>query len=302
MKQIITLTLALIILGSSVPAMAALRIVATLPDLGAIAKEVAGDGATVDVLVHHAEDPHYTDAKPSHIVKLNKADVLVFNGAELEVGWLPPLVVQARNPAILPGGKGSFRAADHVKLTGKGAVDRAEGDTHPSGNPHFLWDARAGARVALALGETLAALDPGAAAGYRKRAAGLAAQLESFATQQSTRFGALSSDQRRVVTYHASMDYLLDWLGLTVVATVEPKPGISPTPAHTAKVLKAMKASGVRALLQESFYPRNTSQTLCKLGGARLVLATGGSRLADGQTYPQHLQEVSDAIYDALAR
>lgn len=287
-------------LFATTPANAGLKIVATLPDLGAIAKEVAGPDATVDVLASHAENPHYVDARPSHIVKLNKADLLVFNGAQLEAGWLPPLIVQCRNPSVQAGGAGHFDASQHVALTGRGVSDRSKGDVHPSGNPHFTADPRGGSQLARALGDRLARLDPAGADGYRARAAALSRQLEAFAATEGARFTALDAKKRRVVTYHASMDYLLDWLGLEAVATVEPKPGIAPTPGHTAQVLQAMKASQVRVVLQEGYYPRNTSQTLCKLASARLVVVDGGTRFQDGQTYLQHLEGITHAIYDAV--
>jgi zinc/manganese transport system substrate-binding protein len=301
-KTLVTLASFALLLVATVPADAALRVVATLPDLGAIAAEVAGPGATVDVLVSHAQNPHYIDARPSHVVSLNRADLLVFNGADLEIGWLPPLLVQARNPRILASGDGHFDASQHVTLRGASGVDRAGGDVHPAGNPHFTWDPRVGGRLALSMGARMAKLDPANAAKYKARAQALASRLEKLAAGQTARFAALPASRRSVVTYHTSMLYLLDWLGLKALITVEPKPGIAPTPGHTAKVLSSMKSAGIGTVLQEGYYPRNTSQTLCKLAAAKLVVVDGGTRWTDGQSYPDHLEAVSDALFDALQR
>mgnify|MGYP002631323130 CR=1 FL=1 len=301
-RKLTLLFLSAAVLLTSFPATAGLRIVATLPDLGAIAKEVGGPGVTVDVLVSHAQNPHYADARPSHIVWLNRADLLVLNGAELEAGWLPPLIVQARNPAILRSGDGHFDASTHVALRGQAGTDRAGGDVHPAGNPHFLWDPSVGAKLALDLGRRMALLDPAGAEGYAGRAKSLAAALESLASSGRARFAELATDRRQVVTYHASMLYVLDWLGLKTVGTVEPKPGIAPTPGHTAKVLRVMKSSMARVVLQEGYYPRSTSETLCKLSGAQLVVVDGGTRFSSGQTYLQHLKETSDAIFDGVSQ
>jgi hypothetical protein len=175
------------------PASAAVRVVATLPSLAAIARELGGADATVESMLPPNIDPHFADAKPSLVVTLSRADLLVENGLELEVGWLPALVQQSRNAKLAPGANGRFDASTVVRRleVPRGAVDRAQGDVHPGGNPHFLYDPRAGAAIARALATRLASIDPTHAAGYQSRAAAMATlqsmlSLASFFTLNDT--------------------------------------------------------------------------------------------------------------------
>ncbi len=284
------------------PAWAQLRVVATLPSLAAIAQEVGGSAVTVQALASPRQDPHYVDARPNLIVTLSKADLLVSNGLQLEIGWLPALLQQARNANVLPGAAGHFDASTVVRLLGapQGRVDRAQGDIHPGGNPHFLFDPRAGAQIAVALAATLARLDPAHAALFTQNATKLSAQLQQVASTQTARFDALPAGKRGLAIYHDSLPYLVDWLHLKKIATLEPKPGIPPNPQHVAQVMQAMRNAGVHVLAQEEFYPRSTAQTLAGLTQGKLVILPGGTRFSDGQTYPAHLTTLADSLYDAM--
>lgn len=283
-------------------ARADVQIVATLPDLAAIAREIGGPDATVTALAPAGQDPHYVDPRPSLILPLARADLLIVNGLELEIGWLPPLQVAARNARIQPGGGGLFDASTVIERLGvpQGPIDRAMGDVHPGGNPHYTFDPRAARRVAAALAERLAAIDPPKAAGYRDRARAFDARLAAFAEAQRARFAALPAARRRVVSYHASLTYLFDWLGLSEAITIEPRPGIAPTPAHVARVLDLMKRDGIRAVVQESYYPRKASDTLARLAGAEVVVLPGGT--PEDTDYLTHLGHITDALYAALAK
>ena len=304
----LTLTAALTALGVTLalPASAELRVVATLPDLAAIAAAVGGPDAAVQVLASSDEDPHYVDPKPSLVLPLSRADLLVVNGLELEIGWLPPLLVNARNAAIQPGAAGHFDASAHVKKLGVtgGQVDRAHGDVHPMGSPHYTVDPRAGRAIALALAERMAKLAPEAADGFRARAKALAASLQELADHGAKSVQALPAAKRKFVAYHDSLSYLRDWLGLDQVATVEPKPGIPPSPSHVASVLTLMRSGGdaPRVVLQEAFYPRKTSDTLARLAGAQVVLLPGGTRFAEGETYLTRSRRAQEMIRAALSR
>ncbi len=287
-----------------VAAQARLQVVATVPDLAALTAEVGGDRVAVTCIARHSEDPHYVDPRPSLLVPLSRADLLVQNGAELEVGWLPPLLINARNQKIQPGQPGHFIARDHVGRVLEvptGPVDRARGDIHPGGNPHFVFDPRAMADVALALGERLGRIDPDHAAAHAARGAKVAAGLRTFARRQAARFRALPAAKRQVVAYHKSMLYLFDWLGLEAVAHVEPLPGIPPSPGHVVKVMRTMKATGARLLVQESFYPRKTSEQLSKLVRGALLVIPAATAFGHKESYLHHIEHVTDELYEALA-
>lgn len=288
----------------AVPAHAKLEIVATVPDLAAIAREVGGEHVNVVSIANGREDPHYVDARPSHIVSLHRADLLLAIGLELEVGWLPALLRQARNPRIGVGSPGfvetsRFITPLEVPTT---RVDRSMGDVHAGGNPHFTYDPRQGAIIARALATRLSELDAGHAEAYRSRAEEFARRAEALATRIAEKFATLDAGRRRIVTYHRSLTYLLDWLGLTAVATIEPKPGVSPNPSHGASVLATAKQQGARAIVQEHHYPTSTSETLAKLASAELVVIDSGTDLGRGETYLEHVEHIAEQLHAALAR
>jgi len=289
---------------SNVALAAPVKVVATLPSLAALAAEVGGPLVQVQALSSPRQDPHYVDARPSLVLLLNRADVLVMNGIELEAGWLPPLLLQARNPKIAPGSLGLFDASRfvHLQQVPQGPVSRREGDIHPGGNPHFLLDPRAAASIAEGLARRLAEVDAIHAETYRNSASELAKRLRSLAQEEAARFSRLPAPQRRVCVYHASLVYLLDWLSLEQVATLEPRPGIAPDPQHVAAVLQTMRATGTRVLAQEEFYPQSTSKTLVQLAKARLAVLPGGARFGEGQRYGDHARALAAALYAAVTQ
>jgi zinc/manganese transport system substrate-binding protein len=304
MRHLTALLLVVSGLLMSLPALAGqLHVVATLPTLAALAREVGGQHVVVSSLLSQNQDPHYADARPSLIVELSRADVLLQNGLELEVGWLPTLVRQSRNAKIQQGSIGWCDVSVFAPLlqVPQVKVDRGMGDIHPGGNPHFVWDPRAGARIAEGLGKVYARIDPANAATYQANAKALAERLRALATAERVRFAAIPEGRRKVVVYHDSVIYLVDWLGLKQVATVEPRPGIPPSPSHVATVLQTMRAAGVTTILQEAFYPKNASQQLATLGKAKLVVLTGGVNFSGGERYEEYVRAVANAIYAAVA-
>ena len=301
-ERFLALTLlALVLIPRS--AFADLAVVATLPDLGAIATAVGGDHIEVQVIASPSEDPHYVDPRPSHLVTLSRADVLIANGLGLEEGWLPPLQTQARNTAIRPGGAGYVDASTMVsRLIGADVqVDRAMGDVHPGGNPHFTFDPRVARELAVGFADVFIALDPSNEAGFQQGRDAFIAELDAMAEAQTTRFRALDAERRRAVVYHDSLPYLLDWLGIEQLSTVEPTPGVPPDPGRVAEVVGVMRSGGIPMLVQEQFYPSNTSSRVADLAGAALVVIAGGTNVSDGQTYVDHLRAIADALYDACA-
>jgi zinc/manganese transport system substrate-binding protein len=283
-------------------ALASLRVVATTPDLAAIAREVGGGSVEVVSLSLPTQDPHFVDAKPSLALALNRADLLLVQGLDLEIGWLPTLRTGARNPRIVTGADGYLDCSSFIPVLElpSGQVSRADGDIHRGGNPHYLYDPRNGARVARGIAERLARLDPDAAAQYTKNAGDFERAANDVAASLSSKFAQLDIGKRKIVVYHRSWIYLESWLGFTEGGAVEPKPGIPPDPAHVAELMVRMRAEHVRAIVSEAFYPETTSKLLADKTGAALVLLPGGT--AEGQKYLDHVRDVAGRIYGALSR
>ena len=287
-------------LSGAAPARAAakLRVVATVGDLGAIAREVLGDAGEVVVLAKPTQDPHFVDARPNLILDLNRADALVSMGLDYEVGWLPVLVKGSRNGKIQNGSPGAIVASTLVPLleVPQQKIDRSMGDIHPGGNPHFTLDPRNGARIARGLAERLGDLAPENRALYAKNAEAFATRIEARTKEWERRLASRRGTP--VVSYHKSLVYLTGWLGLTDAGTIEPKPGIPPNAAHVAELVNAMKARKVPAILQERWYPSSVAETIAGQTGAKLVLIAGMT--ADRASYADHIEEVVRALEGAL--
>lgn len=283
-------------------AMAKVHVTATLPDLAALAREVGGARVEVKSLVPPTQDAHYIDARPSFIITLNKTDLLIHNGLDLEVSWLPSLINNARNSEILLGSRGNLNASSVVKVlqAPRAVVDRTQGDIHPGGNPHFLLDPSRAIPIAQAIAARLMLLDPKGSKEYEKNAKALVQQLTLLHKTQRARFLALPKSKRRIIAYHQSTIYLAQWLGLIEVLHLEPKPGIPPNPQHVARVLVTMREQGVRLIIQESYYPRKTSAKVAQLAKGKLVVVSGGASAT--QTYAQRIKLVTDAIFDAIEK
>ena len=240
-----------------------LTVVATTPDLASLAKVIGGDAVEVKALAKPTEDPHYVDAKPSHIVTLNRADVLIEGGAELELGWLPPLLESARNAKIAAGAPGRIVASQGIRmLEVPTTFDRSKGDVHPFGNPHFLLDPLNVKLIVAQMAERFGLVDPKTAdlfkTNLRTFDAALDLKLAAWQKQLAPYRGA------KIVTYHQDFVYLAKRFNLDVVATLEPKPGISPSPAHLAKVIATMKAANARVILVQPYQNRRTAETVAR--------------------------------------
>jgi len=240
-----------------------LRVVATTPDLASLAREVGGDAVDVTALAKPTEDPHFVDAKPSHIVTLNRADVLIEGGAELELGWLPPLLENSRNTKIASGAPGRIVASDGVRmLEVPTTFDRSKGDVHSLGNPHFMIDPVNVRTIAANMAEHFAQVDPASAALYK-------ANLAKFDTKLDAKFAEWQKQLEpyrgaRIVTYHKDFVYLAERFKLEIVEELEPKPGIAPSPSHLAKVIETMNAKGARVILVQPYQNRKTAETVAR--------------------------------------
>jgi len=296
------LVAAAIVLLSTARAEARLKVVATTPDLAAIARQIGGDRVEVTSLSLPTQDPHFVDAKPSLALALNRADLLLAQGLDLEIGWLPTLQTGARNPKIMTGADGYLDCSSFISVleAPSGQVSRAQGDIHRGGNPHYLYDPNNGAKAGRGIAERLAKLDADGATQYRKNAADFERAAKDVSASLSAKFAQLDPAKRKIVVYHRSWVYLETWLGLTESGAVEPKPGIPPDPGHVARLMALMKAEGVRAIVAEAFYPETTIELLADKTGAALTLLPGGT--ADDQKYLDHVKDIASRLYGALSR
>ncbi|MDJ0766378.1 MAG: metal ABC transporter substrate-binding protein [Myxococcota bacterium] len=252
---------------------AEIRVVTTIPDFGAIAKEVGGPHVTVQALVKPTQDPHFVDAKPSLMIAINRADLLLVTGMDLESGWLPPLLTGARNSRVQRGGTGYLDCSTLIVPLDMGPVDRARGDVHPGGNPHYWIDPRNGLRLAQGIGKKLMALDPDHARDIRDRLDAFVHRLKGRIADWEKRLAPHRGT--KVVVYHESWTYFLDWAGFTAMGALEPKPGIPPKPAHVAELIQQIQTQRVKYLIQESYYPTRLSSVFAEKSGAELkVLPT----------------------------
>lgn len=267
----VTVATALALLGSA-NASAAVNVITSTQDLASIVKDVGGDKVNVDSLAKGYQDPHFVEAKPSFILKLHQADLLVAVGRELEIGWLPPLITQSRNAKIQPGGPGYLDASQNAKILDMptGQITRAMGDVHPQGNPHFWLDPGNGRRVAQAVQAKLTELSPGDAAYFAQRYADFDRRL----AEAEKRWKAAMAPYKglKVVSYHRSWPNFADAFGLDVIGYVEPKPGIPPSPAHTLDLEQEMKRQNVKIVLVEPYFDSKTPNAIGRDTGAVVLV------------------------------
>ena len=294
-KLIVGMVLALLALG----AQAKLNVVATTPDLGAIAKEIGGDAITLTTLAKPTEDPHFVDAKPSFIVKLNRADVVIEGGAELEIGWLPALLDQSRNEKLAAGAPGHVNCAKGVPLIDVPAtLDRARGDIHAAGNPHYIIAPSNARIVAQNIATALAEVDAKNAEIYRanlqKFTAALDAKINGWQKTLAPFKGA------NIVAYHDSWPYFARDFGLKIELYLEPKPGIPPTPSHLAEIIMKMKSENARVIIVDPYLNRRTAETVARDTGAAVVDVTqfpGGLKGTEGGYI-----QLEDYLVNSLAK
>lgn len=258
-------------LGTSLTARARLNVVATVPDFGSIAEEIGGDKIKVTSICRGTEDPHFVDARPSFIRVLNRADVLLEGGVELEIGWLPTLVNNARNGKILRDGSGNVLMSQGIHLleVPTGPIDRSMGDIHPLGNPHFWLDPANGRIMAAHLAHVFEQIDPRSAALYQANLGKFNQRLDAKLAEWTKQMAPFRGT--KIVTYHKSFEYFADRFGLVITGQVEPKPGIEPTPGHINQLIPRMKAEGVKLVVIEPFRPRKTPEYVANATGAKLV-------------------------------
>lgn len=300
-SRLFTAALAALCCLAALPARADLNVVTTVPDLAAIAQTVGGDKVKVQSLALPTQDPHFVDAKPNLALALNKADLLIAVGLELEIGWLPTLQIGARNAKIQTGNAGFLDASQFVKVqeVPESPVDRSQGDVHPGGNPHYLYDPRMALAVARGIEARMAQLDAKNAATYQANLQKFSTELEQARAGWEKRLAGLRGAP--VIAYHKTTAYLGDWLGFSPIAFLEPKPGIPPNPSHVAQVLTQGKQKKARMVMQEEYYPSTTAQLVASKVPAPLVILPGGTNFRGGQTYVQHIEDMVTRLEKGLA-
>jgi ABC-type Zn uptake system ZnuABC Zn-binding protein ZnuA len=273
--------LAALAASAAAPAASKLNVMAATEDLAAIAREVGGDQITVDSIAKGYQDPHFVEPKPSFILKLQKADLLLVVGLDLEIGWLPPLITQSRNGKIQRSNPGYFDASSYCEILEKpqGQVSRAMGDVHPLGNPHYWLDPENGRRIAKALADKFSSMQPASAAAFQSRYADFDKRLAEAEKGWQAKLAPYRG--QKVITYHRSWPNFCERFGLDVVDYVEPKPGIPPTPNHTLDVINLMKRDNVKLILVEPYFDLRAPNKIAQdTGGQVLVLmpSVGGAK------------------------
>ena len=268
---------------TAAPSAAALNVVATTEDLAALAREVGGDKISVVALAKGYQDPHFVDPKPSFILAVSRADLLIVVGRELEIGWLTPLITSSRNAKIQPGSRGYLDASANVRILEipTGQITRAMGDVHPQGNPHYWLDPANGRRIAQTIKNKLGELAPADRAYFDERYASFDKKLAAAESRWDAAMAPYKGT--KIVTYHRSWPNFMERFGLNVIGYVEPKPGIPPTTSHTVELIDEMKKQGVKLIVVEPYFDLKTPQAIARqAGGEVLVLApsVGGSKEA----------------------
>ncbi len=270
-----------VFLFAGADARAALKVVATTQDLESIAREVGGDKIQADSLAKGYQDPHFVEPKPSFILKLHAADLLIVVGREMEIGWLPPLITQSRNARIQPTGDRYLDASltAHILEIPTGQITRAMGDVHPQGNPHYWLSPENGRRIAQAIQKKLAEISPGDAAYFSQRYADFDRRL----SEAEKRWDAALAPYKglKIVTYHRSWPNFTEQFGLNVIGYVEPKPGIPPSPSHTLELMQEMKRQQVKIIIMEPYFDSKTPNSIARDTGAQVVVlapSVGGAK------------------------
>jgi len=258
-----------------------LRIMTATTDLAALAQEIGGEKVEVESVARGYQDPHFVEAKPSFLLKLRHADLLIVVGLELEIGWLPPLITQSTNPKIQVGAPGYFDASRFAKILEipTGQVTRAEGDVHPLGNPHYWLDPENGLRIAKGIQNKLSEMRSSDAAYFAQRYDSFEQRLKQADEKWLAEMKPYAG--RKVVTYHRSWPNFAEHFGLNVVGYVEPRPGIPPSPQHTVELIGQMKRDGVKLILVEPYFDLKTPNAIARDTGAQVVVlmpSVGGEK------------------------
>ena len=279
MKSILKCLSVLGMLLAALPALAGLNVFVCEPEWGALAKEIGGEKVSVYSATTALQDPHRIEARPSLIARIRSADLVVCSGSDLEIGWLPLLFTQSGNPKVQPGSPGYLEASQFVqRIEIPKVIDRSLGDIHPGGNPHVHLDPRNIAKVAAVMAERLAQIDSANAAAYKSGATAFLQRWQA-AIARWEQTGAMLKGVP-VVVYHKDLSYFIAWMGMREAGSLEPKPGIPPTPAHLAELVGRMKGDPAKVIVYSAYNSAKAAEFLGERTGipvAMLPFTIGGS-------------------------
>lgn len=267
------------VLLAAQPATAALNMLACEPEWGALAREIGGDKINLYVATSAMQDPHHIEARPSLIARARSADLVVCTGAQLEVGWLPLLQRQSGNPKIQNGQPGYFEASRYVvKLEVPQQLDRAQGDVHPSGNPHVHLNPYNVEKIATALALRMAQIDGAEAAYYQTRTRAFLERWRQAVVKWELDAAPLKG--MPLVVHHKNFSYLIDWLGMKEIGDLEPKPGLPPTTVHLSELLSRLATTPAKAVIRSAYNDPRAVDWLAeraKISAVMLPFTVGGS-------------------------
>ncbi|MGZ4839531.1 MAG: metal ABC transporter substrate-binding protein [Terriglobales bacterium] len=258
-----------------------LNVVTSTTDMAALAQEVGGDRIAVESIAKGYQDPHFVEAKPSFLLKLKSADLLISVGLELEIGWLPPLITQCGNPRIQLGAPGYLDASQFAEILDRpsGQVTRAMGDVHPLGNPHYWLDPDNGRRIARGIAQKLGEMDPADNQYFQQRFQDFDRRLTAAEKNWDAQMAPYKG--RKIVTYHTSWSNFAKHFGLQVVGYIEPRPGIPPTPAHTIEIIQLMRRDNIKVVVVEPYFDMKTPNSIGSATGAKVIVllpSVGGEK------------------------
>lgn len=272
MKIVLNVMLMVILGCTPWLAQATLKVVTSTEDIAALTQAIGGTAVSVKALTRGTADPHFAQAKPSMIRDVYQADLLIVVGADLEIGWMPPLLQAARNSRVQPGNEGYLDLSAVIRLMDKsaGPVTRDMGDVHAAGNPHYWLDPDNGILMARAISQRLGQLDNAHALQFEQRLASFEQQAQGKIAQWKAALAPMVG--KAVVSYHTSLAYLAHAFGFRVVAHVEPKPGIAPSAAHLSQLIAQIKEQKADVLIMEPYYEQRSARYLAEHAGVRVVV------------------------------
>jgi zinc/manganese transport system substrate-binding protein len=301
MKRIFIILAALAMIDGSAQA-APLKVVSTISDLASLTKEVGGDRVDATSIGRGYQDPHFIEPKPSFLLLLRNADLLVVVGLELEIGYLPPLLDQSRNSRIQVGTKGYLDVSNGVEILDRptGAVNRSMGDIHAMGNPHYWLDPANAVRIAIQIEQRLAELRPDDAPYFSQRLNDFKVRINAANKRWMAEIAPYRGS--KIITYHNSWPNFAKHFSLNIAGYVEPKPGVPPSPSHTFELIQLMKAQHIKVIAMEPYFDTKTPQSIANQTGGKVVIlypSVGGAKTGTDdyfQTIETDLQSLINAL------